>query len=269
MNNRYCYPLCIQLPPMEDVNSDEAKALFRLLQEKGFYGVELNLLDFERTTPTELQNLLKAYDLRLTMIATGGYAKKKGLSLSSPDEAIRQKTVAEVQTMLRYAHALDAGIICGFIKGDANGDYSLHRTQMIRSLTELKELDTLTLAPLYLEATNHYEALLINTLEEGAQLAADISDRICILPDTYHMNIEEKDMLAAMVRYRNCYKNIHISDNNRYYPGFGAIAFERVLRMLQAMDYQGTISIEGRNLGSMAEDIEKSCYYLERVAKLI
>ena len=73
---------------------------------------------------------------------------------------------------------------------------------------------------------------------------------------------------TLLAEYRNIYKNLHISDNNRYYPGFGSLAFERILRILDAFGYEGTISIEGRNMGTLEEDIRHSCNYLRSVAEI-
>ena len=49
--SRYCYPLCIQLPAFNDLNDPAFLSALDLLQERGFYGVELNLLDFESLSP--------------------------------------------------------------------------------------------------------------------------------------------------------------------------------------------------------------------------
>ena len=75
----YKYPLCIQLPPIDDLKAENTKRLFEFLQKMGFYGVELNLLDFEAIAPEELVSYLAEFDLKVTMIASGGYAKKCGL----------------------------------------------------------------------------------------------------------------------------------------------------------------------------------------------
>lgn len=264
----YKYPLCIQLPPIDDLKAGNTKRLFEFLQKMGFYGVELNLLDFEAIAPEELVSYLAEFDLKVTMIASGGYAKKCGLSLSTGNEEIRMKTVAQVTKMLHYAEKLQAGVICGFIKGNSEGQKNICIQQMEKSLAQLEQNGALEDAKLYLEATNHYEALLVNTMEEGNRFFQLADAKIAVLPDTYHMNIEEKTWRRHLVKYRNIYKNLHISDNNRYYPGFGSLAFERILRILDAFGYEGTISIEGRNMGTLEEDIRHSCNYLRSVAEI-
>ncbi|WP_195276897.1 sugar phosphate isomerase/epimerase family protein [Anaerotruncus rubiinfantis] len=267
MKHPYLYPLCIQLPAAPDPDNPEFLRILGQLQARGFYGVELNLLDFSEKGRQRLQTVLDAHGLKLTMIASGAYAKQNGLSLSSTDETARAATVDALEKILKYAGKCGAGVICGFLKGGPDGNHAVCAAQMRRSLDELAGRGALECAPLYLEATNHYEALLVNTVAEGAAFAREAGGPVQVLPDTYHMNIEECSPVAALSAYGELFRNLHISDNNRYYPGFGAIDFHAVLRALRGLNYNGTITIEGRNFGSLAEDIDQTCAYLSGAAQ--
>lgn len=263
---KYGFPLCIQLVPPENIfESREFAETLSLLQKKGFYGVELNITDFAGTDPDRLKEYLKEFDLKMTYLASGSYAKKNKLSLSSQDESQRKKTVERFEQMICFAEQMECGIICGFIKGEAGEDRQKAFKQLQRSLTELEENCGNKKVDILLEATNHYEATLFNTVEETVRMADQGMKNIKILPDTYHMNIEEFSMAEVMIRYASYYKNIHISDNNRYFPGFGAIDFLQILHILRGIGYSGTISIEGRNYFSLNEDIERSATYLADV----
>ncbi len=263
---KYGFPLCIQLVPPENIfESREFAETLSLLQKKGFYGVELNITDFAGTNPDRLKEYLKEFNLKMTYLASGSYAKKNKLSLSSQDESQRKKTVERFEQMICFAEQMECGIICGFIKGEAGEDRQKAFMQLQRSLTELEENCGNKKVDILLEATNHYEATVLNTVEETVRMADQGMKNIKILPDTYHMNIEEFSMAEVMIRYASYYKNIHISDNNRYFPGFGAIDFLQILHILRGIGYSGTISIEGRNYFSLNEDIERSATYLADV----
>lgn len=260
---QYAYPLCIQLTLGQSIYDEEFISLLKLLHVHGFYGVELNSIDFENLPPMELKTLLDKYDLRLTMVASGACANRRGLSLSHEDESVRLLSVKTLGQMIDFAASIDAGVVCGFIKGSGEGNPDVCRAQMKKSIRELSAGGYLQKAPVYIEATNHYEALLANTLEEVAAFTADVCGPLWILPDTYHMNIEETNIYAALQKHMGLYHNIHLSDNNRYYPGFGAMDFSGILRFLKAAGYEGTISIEGRNCGTIASDITRSADYLK------
>ncbi|WP_180951080.1 sugar phosphate isomerase/epimerase family protein [Marasmitruncus massiliensis] len=269
MSELYLYPLCIQLAAPRQLDNVDFCDTLALLQQRGFYGVELNLIDFDNPTPQQMTEHLTRYGLRLTMVASGAYANHNKLSLSGEDETVRRKSVAAIRTMLTYAHQAQAGVICGFIKGGPGGDRAIAAAQLERSLSELLACGALDLAPLYLEATNHYEALLVNRVCEGAAFCRKLQDKLHILPDTYHMNIEEPHLLSPLVEYQSPYQNLHLSDNNRYFPGLGALDFAPVLRMLQAIGYTGTITLEGCNFYSLREDIALTADYLVRLAQRI
>ncbi len=257
---RYGFPLCIQLSVPLALDDKRFAQILELLADEGFYGVELNITDFRVWTPERLRPLLERYSLKMTMLASGAYAREHYLSLGSRNEQLRRESVNEFcQTMLPFAGEMNCGIICGFIKGSDDACVS----QLQRSVEDISSYADSSVVPLYLEATNHYDSPLLCTLDEAAALAGP---RWNILPDTYHMNIEECSMSAPLAKYSGRYENLHISDNNRYFPGFGAIDFFPLLQMLKATGYRGTISIEGRTHGLLSEDIQKSCRYLAAVA---
>lgn len=262
--NRYAFPLCIQLTMPSSLDDPAFLKTLEQLNALGYYGVELNITDFETIRPDGLRRLLDQYHLKMTMLATGAYAQKEKLSLGSSDEAVRKRSVTAMRhTLIPFAEDMGCDIICGFIKGDTRAE----GPQLRQSVDEINQYAGNSLSKIYLEATNHYESAVINTLEEGRGFVSGHPWQI--LPDTYHMNIEETGMAAALNAHRTLYHNIHLSDNNRYYPGFGAIDFYQILLLLKSMDFQGTMAIEGRNRGTLHEDIEASSRYLEEISQRI
>ena len=62
--------------------------------------------------------------------------------------------------------------------------------------------------------------------------------------DTFHMNIEEKDILDSLAKhYRDIYY-IHFADSNRSWPGQGHIDFKKIVAFLKDCNYYKTISAE-------------------------
>ncbi len=86
-----------------------------------------------------------------------------------------------------------------------------------------------------------------------------------ILPDTFHMNIEESDAGAALKQFRSHFHSLHISDNNRFFPGFGELDFARIFRLLADIGYTGSLVIEGNARGSLVEDLDRSIGYVDRL----
>lgn len=248
---------------------DQFMKLLDTAQQLGLYGLELNLPDLEETiAPEELTRLLSERNLRLTYVASGLYAARRGLALASDDEVVRKKAVEGCLAHMRYAQAMgaDCGVILGTIKGSPSlAPESGAKERLICSLQEVcaRSRGLFSTVPVLLEATNHYEASAANTLSETLGILEAVGmDNLYVLPDTYHMNIEEKDAYGAVRAALPHMRNIHLSDNNRYFPGYGAVDFSRWYAFLQNIGYAGTFGIEGRTLHNPEEDLEESVRFL-------
>ena len=103
---------------------------------------------------------------------------------------------------------------------------------------------------LLLEPLNRYEDHMVNTVAQAAALIADAGARgLGILADTYHMNIEEDDLCAALGSVVPVLGAVHLSDSNRAQPGTGHVPFERVISTLREAGWDGVLSVECRLRG--------------------
>jgi sugar phosphate isomerase/epimerase len=236
-----------------------------LLRRWGFSSVELNIPRFESMAPAEVAQVLGDHGLAMSYFATGGTAKAEGLSLSAAAEGLRDQSVRRCLAMVEFAAGFSAGsgIILGFLKGPAGPDREGAGRRLSASLAAIMPRADKLRVPVLVEATNRYEAAAANTLEEAAAIVAPLaSDYAQILPDTFHMNIEERDPAEALAACAPYYRSVHLSDNNRLLPGLGAIDFSRVLGWLERSGYRGGLALEGNIRGDMLEDIEASMRYL-------
>ncbi len=98
---------------------------------------------------------------------------------------------------------------------------------------------------LAIEPWNRYETHLINTLADARRLAEAIDHRaVCVMADTFHMNIEESDPVGAMAKSADLLGHVHFADNTRAAPGTGTLDFRPILRQLITSNYDGTITFE-------------------------
>lgn len=264
----YLYPLSIQLAMPESLNSPEFLCILDTLRRYGFSGIELNITDFERYAPTDYIGLLKEYGLRLTMIATGAYAKAKRLSLTDESDAERLRAVSELQRILAFARETGSGVICGFLKGSAGTERRAAEQRMLDSLRRLNDAARREQVEVLLEATNHYETSAAIGLQETVGLLDELKNPCFrVLPDTYHMNIEEPDSVYALMRCRGRYSSVHLSDNNRRFPGLGGMDFYPILAALKGMDYRGGLAVEGSCGTDLCGEIALSAEYLAGVSR--
>jgi sugar phosphate isomerase/epimerase len=262
----YLFPLSIQLTLPEDYREEQYfKEVLRTLQSLDFSGVELNIVHLEKIDPGDLKDFLDHYGLRMTMFATGATAKAFGLSLSSTDEKVRQVSVRRCVEFIEFARLFDAGVIVGFLKGGPGPDPEDRHRSFEASLQEVASRALEKQVPLLIEATNRYESPVANSLDDTCELLSPYSDNpfMKILPDSFHMNIEEADQFAVLEKHRALYNSIHISDNNRFFPGFGAIRFAEVFSFLKNSSYGGGLAIEGNVKKDLLSDIKATAEFLK------
>lgn len=265
MGMEQAYQLTVQtVLPSNYRGNDSVKQDFGTLEELGFWGVELNMADPAQFDIADVESFLDDFGLKLSMYASGLTAKTFDISLSSSDEDVRQRAVGKARQMISLIKGTGAGIIFGFMKGPGGQDKAGAAKQFQTSLGELVDAAVESEVPLLVEATNRYEATLANSLDDAWGLAAPFEGKnVYILPDTFHMNIEESDMEEALLRHIDHFISFHVSDNNRFFPGFGAIDFAEVMEILDRVGFtSGRLGIEGNIKDTFDSDIRRTAELL-------
>jgi D-psicose/D-tagatose/L-ribulose 3-epimerase len=99
---------------------------------------------------------------------------------------------------------------------------------------------------LSIEPVNRSETFFLRTAEEAMQLCNSIGNaRIGVTVDTFHANIEERNIPVAIRSLGTHLKHIHVSENDRGPLGSGHIPFQEIVSSLDEMGYTGYLMIEG------------------------
>jgi sugar phosphate isomerase/epimerase len=124
------------------------------------------------------------------------------------------------------------------------------REVLLEGLASLGEHAERAGAVLLFEPLNRYEDHMVNTVGQAAELVREAgSPGVRILADTYHMNIEEDDVCAALRSVGDLLGAVHISDSNRHQPGTGHVPFDAVVATLREIGFDGVLSVECRLRG--------------------
>src|SRR5436190_1635970 len=62
--------------------------------------------------------------------------------------------------------------------------------------------------------------------------------------DTFHANIEEKDITEALSGCAEVLIHVHVSENDRSTPGKGAVNWKETFAALKTIPYKGSLTIE-------------------------
>lgn len=96
------------------------------------------------------------------------------------------------------------------------------------------------------EIINRYETHLVNTAAAAANLLAAIDrpGRVFAHLDTFHMNIEEGDVGAAVRHLGEQLGYVHLAESTRDVLGSGMFPFDELLDALDAIGFDGPAVIE-------------------------
>jgi sugar phosphate isomerase/epimerase len=122
---------------------------------------------------------------------------------------------------------------------------------------------------LLLEPLNRYEDHMVNTLAQAAELArATGLASVQVAADTYHMNIEEADPLAALRAHADRVGHVQLSDSNRLEPGAGHLDWAALLGCLEDIGYDGWLAFECRLSGDPARVLPRATAMLRSALRI-
>jgi 5-keto-L-gluconate epimerase len=243
------------------VDREELRSKLKILRELGYEGVEVALGNPRDASP-EFLRWLEGHGLKLVSLLTGRGFVAEGLSLCASDSAIRYRAIDRLESYFELAARWGALVFIGLLRGRAGGDPDAEN----RLVDSLQRVCT-TAAPLgvrlIIEPTNRYEADLIPTVASAASIIRKVgSANLGIVPDTYHMNIEERSITGTLREHAALVWHVQVVDNNREAPGFGHLDFPDILRTLQEIGYRGYVSAEVMPVPDFSTATRQSFDYL-------
>jgi hydroxypyruvate isomerase len=89
-----------------------------------------------------------------------------------------------------------------------------------------------------------------------AKVLADVSGRVTLLFDTYHLTNNGEDLLACVDTYGARIGHVQLADSpGRHEPGTGSIDFAAVLAALSGAGYGGLVAAEYRPVGETVDGL--------------
>ncbi|HZS56333.1 MAG TPA: sugar phosphate isomerase/epimerase, partial [Bryobacteraceae bacterium] len=221
--------------------------LFESLRKAGFDGLELPLIDPAQTRDLDIRRALENNGLECTFCSI----VPPGLNTIDTDPEIRRKTIEHYRNCIGCAAEMGGHMIAGplyspvgYLPGRRRtADEWQYAVECFQQLGPELEQSDVTLA---IEPLNRYETYFLNTVSDAVDLCAQIAHpRVGILFDTYHANIEEKNLPEAIRKAGSYLRHVHSCENDRGVPGSGHIEWPAVFEGLRDVHYDGWLTIEG------------------------
>ena len=217
----------------------------RTVKELGFDGVEISLLGMSDEKIDYLRALIR--DLGLDVTCTTGLSKEH--DIASTDPAVRDAGLDYLRWGIEATAKLGASLLTGVVYAPWGHFRPGEKADRTRRSAESLGMVAGHLADngvtLGLEAINRFETDLLNTADEACALARMTgSKNIGVLLDAFHMNMEEKDIGAAIRRSADHLVHFHCVENDRGVPGSGHTPWSDIFAALRDIRYDRWLTME-------------------------
>ena len=206
--------------------------------------VEIPLMNPRELPLAEIGSRLSRHGLKLYC----GTGLNPTTDIGSPDESVRNNGIRHLEACIEACAELGGDSLGGVIhspwgmRGLPAPGYATTVAASLATVAGKAEKRGVGLA---IECINRYENSFINTVSQGLSLLRQIGrDNIGLHLDTYHMNIEEHSVTEAIAAAGTMISRIHLSENNRGYPGNGTLPWRDIILAAKAAAYQGPWIIE-------------------------
>jgi D-psicose/D-tagatose/L-ribulose 3-epimerase len=124
-------------------------------------------------------------------------------------------------------------------------DYKAQQALIVKHLKELCEYAKAKSVKLALEPLNRFETDFLNTCDQALDMLRLVdSDNLYIHLDTFHMNIEEKDLGEAILKAGSKLALLHTCGSDRGTPGKDHTDWDGISHALKEINYKGQLVIE-------------------------
>lgn len=236
--------------------TEEHFPLLARIKEWGFDGVELPLFDANADQLDRIARELRNLGLGCTAVCVC----PPEANPIDPDPEVRKAAQAHLRQRIDWCELVGAEVLCGPIHSALGQMRGRGRTEEEWEWCVEVEREAASYAgqagvKLSVEPLNRFEVYFLNTAADANRLVEEVSHpSFGYLYDTFHANIEERDIAASVTENAKGINHVHVSENHRGTPGTGHVRWAETFQALKAVNYDGWMTIEafGRALPELA-----------------
>jgi D-psicose/D-tagatose/L-ribulose 3-epimerase len=236
--------------------TEEHYPLFAKLKAVGFDGVELPLFVGDAAHYGKIRKELDNHGLGCTTVM----CVNQQANPISPDANIRRAGLDLIRWAIEMTSILGGEIMAGpyhsalgdFTGSGPTADEKKRVTEVLRAAAEVAQQAKVMLAIEYL---NRFECYFLTTAADAKALVKAVNHpHFKSMYDTFHANIEEKQVSKVIHDFADSFVHFHVSENDRGTPGTGHVQWDETFKALHEVGYDGWMTIEsfGRALPDLA-----------------
>jgi D-psicose/D-tagatose/L-ribulose 3-epimerase len=230
--------------------TEEHFPLFEKLKAIGYDGVELPIFDMQLERFQQVGKKLDSLKLERTAVTVCTDSENP----ISPDKVVRDAGLARLKKAVDMCAAAGCTHLCGPIHS-AIGSFSgstptkdewNYGKEVLSKAGDYAKQNNVMLVVEYL---NRFECYFLTSAADDAKFCREINhSHVKMMWDTFHANIEEKNIAAAMQSCWDQVVHVHISENDRSTPGEGHVDWDSSFQMLKQLRYDGWLVVEAFGL---------------------
>lgn len=229
--------------------STQAFDLVYKVKEMGYDILEVAVEDKDLIDWKKLKQVAKEAEIKVTI--SGAFGPER--DISSDDAQIREQGVQYIIDCIRIAEQMGSPVFGGPVYSAVGKTRIVSAEQKkqerdwcIENLVKVGRIAQDCGVVVGVEPLNRFETDMINTADQAIALVKEVSDpNIKILLDTFHCNIEEKNIPATIRKVgKDLLCHIQGNESDRGTPGTGHLDWTGINEALVEIRYDGAIVIE-------------------------
>lgn len=224
------------------------RELFPKIAKMGFDVVEIAVEDPALIDVKEVKSALNDHGLKGSICGAFGSSR----DLTNESKQVQQNGLSYIESCLDICKEMEVDFFGGPMysavgkarmlkpaERKAEWDLAVKNLQLVCEMAAARDLK------IALEPLNRFESDLINTTEDVLRMVNDIDHpAACVMLDSFHMSIEERDVEKAIVSAGDKLIHLQVSENYRGAPGSGQTPWHAYRKGLEAIGYKGIVTIE-------------------------
>lgn len=192
-----------------------------------------------------------ARDLDLKITISGAFGPER--DISSTDPAFREIGKQYIIDCIRIAKQMDSPVFGGPLYSAVGKTRIVSAEQKkqerewcVDILREVSQIAGNCGVTLGLEPLNRFETDMVNTVDQALSILDEVgSPHLKIVLDTFHSNIEEKDIPATIRKIgKDLLCHVQGNESDRGTPGTGHLEWQGIQGALTEIGYDGAVVIE-------------------------
>lgn len=236
--------------------TEEHFPILEKIKKTGYDGVEIPLFDGDAEHYKKIKKELDNLGLGCTAVTV----VNADTNPISPDASIRKAGLERIKWALDMTSVMGGDLLAGPYHS-ALGVFSGQpptadeRKRAVEVLTQAADHAQKVKVKIAIEYLNRFECYFLTNALDAKNLVREINHPYFgTMYDTFHANIEEKNISQAIASMEDTYIHVHISENDRGTPGSGHVHWDETFKALRKAKYDGWLTIEafGRALPDLA-----------------